>query len=985
MNLELGSLFLIGIGYLSLLFAIAYVTDRGLIPESLVSHPLVYTLSLGVFAGGWSFFGMTAVAARFGYGYLGYFVGVGAVFLFAPLLLMPLLRICRRLQLTSLADLLAFRYRGLLVGVIATLGMLAAALPLVAAQIKIVTDVAAILGENPLDPATRQQLGLVFACAIAVFAILFGARPISEQERHNGLVVTMAFESLVKLGCFLTIGAYAVFHVFGGVDGLSRWLSGNPQVLDALEESIGSSSAHMLTLTFFAAAIGLPHLFHMAFYENPRLKAVYRASWAFPLFLLLLSLPILPVLWAGLHLELTLPAEYFAVGIGLQTGTPSIAMLAFLGGLSASSSTIVVMTLALASMTMNNFVLPFYRLGGGHDLYRGLVVIRSVLTAVIILVAYLFSISLQEGGSLERLGFSAFIAAAQFFPGILALLYWPRANRNGLLGGLAAGFTVWAIMVMAPETEVLATALEKVLGFSLSGNPWAAAALLSITLNAATLITLSLLTVQGRDEREAAATCSLDNLSGGGHRQWVARSPADFVSALSNTIGVDGARREVERALQDLGFAASETRPYAMRRLRDRIEANLSRLMGAPVAMEIMHGSVEGAGSANVSASDDINFVESRLEDYQRYLTGFPAELDALRRFYRNTLQDLPIGVCGVNNNEKIVVWNHAVEKITGIAAESVLGSELAELPTPWESLLAGFAHSADSHLYNHRISASDRVQWISLHKTLHDPASQNHDARFILIEDVTETQRLQDELVHTERLASIGRLAAGVAHEIGNPVTGIDFLAQNLVAESAEAFTREGAREILSQTHRISNIVQALVGFAHSGGNHHRSPEAIEIAQCVDEAIYLLRLDRSAQPVEFVNSCATGVCVMANGQRLLQVFINLLNNARAAVGQDGRISIDCKPVEQTVVVSITDNGCGIPSADIDKVFEPFYTTKAPGEGTGLGLALVYSIIRDMQGSVSISSPVDSASGRGVCVQIALPAAADHDSPTRPD
>jgi signal transduction histidine kinase len=110
-----------------------------------------------------------------------------------------------------------------------------------------------------------------------------------------------------------------------------------------------------------------------------------------------------------------------------------------------------------------------------------------------------------------------------------------------------------------------------------------------------------------------------------------------------------------------------------------------------------------------------------------------------------------------------------------------------------------------------------------------------------------------------------------------------------------------------------------------------------------------------------------------------------LLNNARAAVGQDGRISIDCKPVEPTVVVSITDNGCGIPSADIDKVFEPFYTTKAPGEGTGLGLALVYSIIRDMQGSVSISSPVDSASGRGVCVQIALPAAADHDSPTRPD
>ena len=218
MSLDLGTLFLLGVGYLSLLFLIAYASDKGLVAESVVSHPLTYALSLGVTAGGWSFFGISGVAANYGYGYMGYFMGIGALFLFAPLVLLPLLRICRRHQLTSLADLLAFRYRGRVVGAACTMGMLAAALPLVAAEIKIVSDLAAIL--NGTNQQAHGHLGLIFAMAIAVFAILFGARPISDRERHNGLVVAMAFESLVKLAAFLFVGVFAVKQVLGGMDGL---------------------------------------------------------------------------------------------------------------------------------------------------------------------------------------------------------------------------------------------------------------------------------------------------------------------------------------------------------------------------------------------------------------------------------------------------------------------------------------------------------------------------------------------------------------------------------------------------------------------------------------------------------------------------------------------------------------------------------------------------------------------------------------------
>jgi len=986
MNLELSTLFFIGLAYLSLLFAVAYVTDRGLVPASLVTHPLVYTLSLGVFAGAWSFFGMTAVAADFGYGYLGYAIGAGALFLFAPLLLMPLLRICRRYQLTSLADVLSFRYRGPYVGAIVTIGTLAATIPLLAAQIKIVSDIASILTGHHASHFHQIRLGMVFTVAIAVFAILFGARSISESERHDGLVVTMAFESLVKLAAFLLVGWCATVEVFGGVGGIGAWLAGRPDLLDGLASTVRSSSTHMLALLFLSAAIGLPHLFHMGLYENPSMRAVFRASWGFPLFLLALSLPILPVLWAGTRLGLDLPTAYFGAGLGMATGSPAISLIAFVGGLSAASSTIIVITLALASMTLNNLLLPFYRLRRGNDLYRGLLVTRSVLIAVIILGAQVFALAMPEGGSVEKLGFAAFIAAAQFFPGTLALLYWPRANHLGLICGLGGGFVAWLLLVVLADTRFALSTLESMLPLRIDGNPWATAAINSIGLNVLLFIGVSVLTKAGGEEREAAAACSLDNLSGRGRHPLRQRSPAEFIAGLSGPLGEGNAAIEVQRALRDLGYVETESRPYAMRRLRDRIEANLSRLMGASVAMEIVDSALPYADQHQGTSGDDIFFVESRLERYRGYLTGFTAELDALRRFYRRTLQELPVGVCGINTDGEIVMWNQALEELTQIHASTVLGSTLAELPDPWAVVIRDFANSENPHAHNQRLQVRNETLWVSLHKTLiESPDAPSPDARFILIEDVTETQLLQEELIHSERLASIGRLAAGVAHEIGNPVTGIDCLAQNLLAETEEPASRDGARQILNQTHRITNIVQTLVNFAHSGINRRDVTEPLCVCRCADEAIYFLQLDRTAPQVRFVNLCDRNVMVEGDGQRLLQVLVNLLSNARDASQPGGEIRLETRAAGDLATISVTDNGSGIPSEAIDQVLEPFFTTKAPGAGTGLGLSLVYAIVRDMRGSIAIESPLDPASGGGTRVTVTLPRAATDAAADVPD
>ena len=264
------------------------------------------------------------------------------------------------------------------------------------------------------------------------------------------------------------------------------------------------------------------------------------------------------------------------------------------------------------------------------------------------------------------------------------------------------------------------------------------------------------------------------------------------------------------------------------------------------------------------------------------------------------------------------------------------------------------------------------RSRWISLHCS--QPVADS-DNQLVLLEDVTDYQRLQDEVLHNERLASIGRLAAGVAHEIGNPVTGIACLAQNLNYSEDPEEIRETAGDILRQTERISRIVESLVNFSHLGsGRGDLRAEPCNLADCVDEAIHLLSLDRDAPAVNFHNTCDRETLVLGDSQRLLQVFINLLGNARDASPCDGDITITAyrDACDGMVTIHIDDHGHGVAPDRLSRVMEPFFTTKDVGRGTGLGLPLVYSIIEDMGGSVRLDSPGPAATASGTRVTLQL-------------
>jgi PAS domain S-box-containing protein len=979
MSFSLAQILLFIIVYLTGLFTVAYLADRGIIPERITRHPATYVLSLGVFAGAMASNGVIELAHRYGYNFLLYYVGVVFMFVMATLLLLPLLRLCRVYQLASLADVLTFRFRSPWVGAAITLAMCITLLPLLALQIQAVADSIHILAGESAETHRHDGLALLFCIIITVFSILFGTRHVSSQHRNTGLVTAMAFESLVKLAALMALLLAAVYQVFGGFGELQQWLLQDPEASQVLQQPVHGDTARALLLVFFAGAVCMPHIFHMAFAENTDSQGLRSATWGLPLYLLLLSLPVLPVTWAGLKLGHELPMEYSGLAIGLALHSTPVSTAAFVAGLSAASATIIVTTLALSNMCLNHLVLPskLLQIDRGGNIYNQLKWSRRSLIGILILAGYAFFVILSDKHSLTQLGLVAFAGTAQFLPGLIATPYWSGANRKGLLVGLTGGLVIWFFSMLLP---LIIDYHPRLLGhlyntlFGASDNMWAAAIMVSMALNTALFVVVSMLTRAGEGEKVAAEICSMDALPHTTRQALSLHSAGEFSQHLGPALGKMTAQSEVQRALGELQFAADETRPYALRRLRTRIEANLSGLLGPAVAHNIIERCIPFQPGL-YEDSEDIHLIERNLDSARFQFTGLAADLDNLRRHHRETLDNLPIGVCSIGDDDELLMWNRSMAQITGIEPRDALGSLLDSMPQPWRRIIGDFQRSdTNTILKMEVVTEPGASRWISLHKaSSEDDTTGSNGNTVILVEDITDFELLEEELLHNERLASIGRLAAGVAHEIGNPITGIACLAQNLEYETDPQEVRYMAQDILKQTDRITRIVESLVNFSHAGSSSGQANMApSNLADCVDEAIHLLSLDRDARPVQFSNHCDRELLVLADSQRLLQVFVNLLSNARDACGDYGQVHIAADSNGKWVTINVQDNGCGIPPELHSQVFEPFYTTKDPGFGTGLGLALVFSIMDDMNGTVHLTSPVAEGDKPGTRVTLQL-------------
>jgi len=438
--------------------------------------------------------------------------------------------------------------------------------------------------------------------------------------------------------------------------------------------------------------------------------------------------------------------------------------------------------------------------------------------------------------------------------------------------------------------------------------------------------------------------------------------------------------------------------------LHERLEINLTGLIGPTLARDVLRQNrPPHTNEIEPHELADARLLELRLESSGEEMRGLTRELDDLRRYLRSVLHDLPVGVCSIARDGTVYLWNSAMQSITGIPEAQARDRALSDLPAPWNRVLEDFANSHQHRLVRCRVDLGDRTASIDLQKSAVDApterTAQTDDAtansngspttkrapstrtkrtgsQVILLEDRTTLDTLEAELAHSERLASIGRLAAGVAHEIGNPLTGIASVAQNLrheldaldVEATSEA-VGNSTDDIMDQVDRINTIVRSLLSFSHAESTVAASFMPVSIASSIDTAMQLVGFSQAARDVKFDVDIPDYVQVSGDANQLVQVFVNLVNNACDATPADSIVTLHGKVYDQWIDITVCDQGPGIAVADRERIFEPFYTTKAVGDGTGLGLSLVYNIVQRHGGRIR----VDNTKGPGTCMRVSLP------------
>jgi two-component system, NtrC family, sensor kinase len=353
------------------------------------------------------------------------------------------------------------------------------------------------------------------------------------------------------------------------------------------------------------------------------------------------------------------------------------------------------------------------------------------------------------------------------------------------------------------------------------------------------------------------------------------------------------------------------------------------------------------------------------------------AELALLKEFNESIIESINIGLVAVDANGRITGCNSALEEMFGVQRETVLGERVEELfaedfsETLRQVLGAvGWNLTSVRHLYKiHTATRNSRSLVLNIALAPLRTDSMEHTGALVVLEDVTARTGLEEQLQQREKLSSIGLLAAGVAHEINTPITGVSSYTQMLLGMIPEGDPKHALlQKVRRQAERASDIVNNLLNFSRTG-NASEFGE-VDINRVLDDTLQLLEPQMRRSQIEMVRLYDPDLPkAFGNAGKLQQIFTNLLLNARDAIPDGGRITLSTSYEEGRINISVADTGIGIASENLSKIFDPFYTTKGVGRGTGLGLAVSYGIVKEHAGHIT----VDSTPGRGTTFHIQIP------------
>jgi Na+/proline symporter/signal transduction histidine kinase/ActR/RegA family two-component response regulator len=1004
------------VAYLGVLFLVAWAGDRRpLYPTRAWLRPHVYALALAVYCTSWTFYGAVGSAATSGINYLAIYLGPALLFIAFGGMFRRVVTITHERNITSIADFIASRYgKSQHLAALVTLIALTAAVPYVALQFKAVAmSLEVMAGSTAVGGDLWIADGTLYvALALALFAILFGTRAVDVTEHHHGLMLAIALESLVKLLAFVAVGVFAwlLLRDAPAAAAVPLPVDGNDML------TLGFLSQ---TLLAFAAALCLPRQFQVGAVECENLADIRVARWAFPGYLAVFSVLVIPIAAAGLALAPSgVHPDRYVLWLPLSQGADLLALFAFLGGFSAATGMIIVESVALATMVSNELVMPMLsrvrgiRLAERGDLSRLVLWIRRLAILALMLAAFGYYRMSDAFPNLASVGLLAFVAVAQFMPAIVAGLYVRGASATGAKAGLLAGFAVWLYALFLPTLAGIGLLPvnwlpEGPLGigwlrphalFGLDAlDPVTHGALWSLLANVVVFALVSRWRGPSVSERfRARAFLVPDHDASSPDTRLAGRaSVGDLLDLAARILGEDAALRALDDYVRTTNRSAARD-ATADRALLQHVERVLAGALGASSARLVMTSALRGRGL-------ELDEVASLLDETSQ-------ELRFSRALLASTFEHMAQGLSVVDREQRLVAWNHRYVVLFDYPPELLyVGRPVADL-VRYNAQRGLLGTGAVEELVERRI-------WHLRMGRPHVYLRERPDGRVIesrgtplpdggylmTFTDVTDYKRVEHELREaTERLE---QRVVERTRELSEALA-----AQRSAQLAAEAANQSKTRFVAAASHDLLQPLNAARLFAAAlRAQPDIDPESASLGERIDTALRaaeelldglldISRLDAGAQRVEVevfslnemfdtlraqfstlagarglqLRIRSLPLHVRSDRRLLRRILQNLLSNALRYT-RSGGVMLAARKRGDRLRLEVWDSGPGIADEHQQVIFEEFQRLDQASpwgeKGLGLGLSICERIARLLGHRLALRS----RPGHGSCFSIEVP------------
>ena len=959
-------LILLLVVYMAVLFLVAqWGLSKRPLARRVRRSATTYALSLAVFCTAWTFFGNVGVSSRQGILSVAIYLGTTITFVFMVPLLKKMVLLKNEFHSTNIADFISVRYhRSQLLAALISGLCLVGIIPYLTIQLKsVLTTTRALLPEVTEYPLVFEYFDVVIVLMLACFTIFFGVRHLDPTEKHPGMMVALAFESLLKLMALL-IGAFCICYlIYPGVGELFRQAA----VQESLGRRVMTPSAQSWLSFMVIGALGiltLPRQFHVGVVECSEPEVLDRARWLFPLYLLIINFFTLPIAMAGLlRPELLADADLLLVNLPLAEGYFWVAVIVYLGGFSAATSMIMISAMTLSTMITNHLLIPvilrFRRLA---LLKSYLLQVRWAVVLALLFLSLFYYRVIGDEDPLVQIGSISFVASVQFAPVLIGGLIWKGGNLKGALAGLMAGGSMWFYCSMLPsvirsgwldwpllnQTQGLFYWLDPEHLFAIQSiTPLANSLLWSLLANILCYVGVSLLTRMSDDEVEIA------------HHFVEARSLVVSMATLEDQV----ADIPLQPKYEIIHRLFSQYMPDEMvdRKLNQCLSRSLGkhqRLITVTELSSLKNAAVNSlAGVIGMaSAYHAFSRVELISDEEQLQLAGSFSRMFSQLQLSPSDLYEQ------VNffQEKRRLLESHARQQLITI---NKLEAEIDQ-----------------------RIQAEEALSLLNLELELRveqrtrELTNSNRD----LSSTLDELKATQAMLLEAEKMAALGGLVAGVAHEINTPV-GVVLTAITHMKENVTAILAGLDEQTLTAKQLGKQARQLLAGIELSLKNTQRAVTQIEsfkqvaVDRSEDEARgfilkdYLDDILRSLRPEMKMHQCrvsldgADDLEVYTYPGALGQIISNLVSNSlcHGFEGRsEGEIAMVVSGEAGEVVLDYRDDGVGLDEVTRAHIFEPFYTTKRGQGGSGLGAHLVYNlVVHRLRGRIALLEDLPRGTG----------------------